>query len=65
MRRLIAASFTLLCAVATVTGAQQTQVERGESLGDVMTRADRALRQAKIAGKNRVVVANLPATQSI
>jgi len=40
------------------------QVEPGESLGDVMTRADRALRQAKIAGKNRVVAANLPATQS-
>jgi PleD family two-component response regulator len=36
----------------------------GESLGEVMTRADRALRQAKIAGKNRVVVANLRATQS-
>ena len=41
------------------------QVDRGESLGDVMTRADRALREAKVAGKNRVVVANHPATQSV
>ena len=41
------------------------QVERHESLGDVMTRADRALREAKVAGKNRVVVANVAATQSV
>ena len=34
-----------------------TQVDRGESLADSMTRADRALRQAKHAGKDRIVVA--------
>jgi diguanylate cyclase len=34
------------------------RVEPNESLADVITRADRALRKAKLAGKNRVVVAS-------
>ncbi len=33
------------------------QVDDGEALGHVMTRADRALRQAKQAGKNCIVIA--------
>ncbi|MGI9026224.1 MAG: GGDEF domain-containing protein [Burkholderiaceae bacterium] len=33
------------------------QVDGGEALGHVMTRADRALRQAKQAGKNCIVIA--------
>jgi PleD family two-component response regulator len=34
------------------------QVEPDESLSDVISRADRALRQAKHAGKNCIVVAS-------
>ena len=42
----------------TVTfSAGVAHVEAHESLSDVMTRADRALRQAKLAGKNCIVVA--------
>lgn len=35
------------------------QVDDGEALGHVMTRADRALREAKQAGKNCIVVASI------
>ena len=49
---------------AITFSAGVAQVEADETLAHVMTRADRALREAKLAGKNCIVVAPLTDLQS-
>ena len=50
---------------AITFSAGVAQVEPDETLAHVVTRADRALRQAKLAGKNCIFVAALPDTQGV